>query len=214
MKNVLLILFFSCSVWGYAQGTQAAEMAVSIFTSTLPETQSLNHIRKDQDTLLIYHKNIAEKMTAILVLKEAELLSLEKTPARIERTTPYIDTFNYLDQILAINSNTIKLIDDFPELQAIPLDAILDIMEQSYGFVTDFELILSDGKDNHMLPTDRYVLISKINKNLAKVYRFSVHLNELLRLQTLTATAELPALNIQGPINEALEEIRTIINDI
>lgn len=183
MKNKLIIL--GALLWGFncigQVGQTAANIAIDIGTSTLPETQALASIRLSQDEVLKHSKDIAQKTAAILVLKEAELKALSDTPSDIEQTTPWKTSVYAVDAIIQYNTNSIQLIEDFPEASDIGVEAMALITENAYASVSDITQIVSGGPDNLMHGTDRFKFISKVNERLLLLVEISRFVNTLIR---------------------------------
>ena len=178
--NILVWAIITGSCYGQV-GQTAANIAIDIGTSTLPETQALASMRLSQDEVLKYSKKIAQNTAALLVLKEAELKALSDTPDGIEQTTPWKTSVYAIDAIIQYNSNSIQLIQDFPDASDIGVEAMALITENAYASMSDIAQIVSGGDDNLMHGTDRYKFIDKVNERLLLLVEVSRFVNTLIR---------------------------------
>lgn len=178
--NILVWTIITGSCYGQV-GQTAANIAIDIGTSTLPETQALASMRLSQDEVLKYSKKIAQNTAALLVLKEAELKALSDTPDGIEQTTPWKTSVYAIDAIIQYNSNSIQLIQDFPDASDIGVEAMALITENAYASMSDIAQIVSGGDDNLMHGTDRYKFIDKVNERLLLLVEVSRFVNTLIR---------------------------------
>ncbi len=194
MKKRLIILgalFWAFNCIGQV-GQTAADIAIDIGTSTLPETQALASIRLSQDEVLKDSRDIAQKTAAILVLKEAELKALSDTPNDIEQTTPWKTSVYAVDAIIQYNTNSLQLIEDFPEAFDIAVEAMGLITDNAYASMSDIAQIVSGGQDNLMHCTDRFKFISKVNERLLLLVEISRFVNTLIRTSVVLG-AEIPS---------------------
>lgn len=183
MKQLLytgLFVIISGHCFGQV-GQTAANIAIDIGTSTLPETQALASMRLSQDEVLKYSKKIAQNTAALLVLKEAELKALSDTPDGIEQTTPWKTSVYAIDAIIQYNTNSIQLIQDFPDASDIGVEAMALITENAYASMSDIAQIVSGGDDNLMHGTDRFKFIDKVNERLLLLVEVSRFVNTLIR---------------------------------
>lgn len=194
-------------------GQAAAQIAIDIGTSTLPETETLVAINLHQQDVLKYSEEIAKKSAAIAVLKEAELVALNETPAGFSDTTPWKYSLGSIDAIVQLNSNTIQLINDFPDVDTLPITVTATILEKAYSGFSDIEAILQDGNNNLMSATDRYSLIEKLNTYLDKLESISRLMNVVVRNMILSS-ANVPtdySYDITGSLENMLQNIDNLI---
>ena len=210
MKAILIIFLLVISNYSIAQvGQQAAQIAIDIGLSTAAETPTLIAINLNQQQVLEYSKDIANKTAAIAVLKEAELLAMNTTPDNFQETTPWKAAVSHIDAIIRLNSNTLQLINDFPDVTQLPLTVTAAILLKAEEGFSDIEAILTDGNDNLMYATDRFVLVEKLNVYLDKLQTVSRAVNVVVRNLIITSD-EVPT----DYTYDATESMNNIMNQI
>lgn len=217
MKSLPIIaslIFCACPCRAQV-GQTAADIAIDIGTSTLPETQALASTRLSQDEVLKHSKDIAQKTAAILVLKEAELKALSETPDGFDQTTPWKTSVYAIDEIIQYNTNSIQLIEDFPEASDIGVEAMALITENAYASLSDIAAITSGGGDNLMHGTDRYKFVSKVNERLLLLVEISRFVNTLIRISVVQAE-EIPSdysYDITEDYDSMLDRIENFVQE-
>ena len=209
---ILVLVIISHSAAGQV-GQQAAQIAIDIGTSTAAELPTLIAISANQNQVLDYSQEIANKTAAIAVLKEAELMHMNTTPDDFEETTPWKRAVGNLDAIIRLNSNTLQLLTDFPNVSEIPITVTAAILLKAEEGFYDIEAILTDGNDNLMYATDRYALTQKISIYLDKLREVSRVVNIVVRNLVITS-GELPTdytYDMTESMNNIMDQIDNLI---
>mgnify|MGYP000268270968 CR=1 FL=1 len=211
MKYILIILLLSPALSLAQYGIDGGIVAGAVALSWSEEQKSMRKIKDLQTEILIANTTIWQQNNELLKIERKMYKALEKSDDLFKNTSAILRLTNHSKKLYEITDQTIELVEEFSDLQAIVNKKAADFVLQTGYLFEDIYIALKEGKYNLMNSSERLLFMNSVVLRMDELIRTAQDFQSQVR--TVIAILKLDKFDVDSPYKVDYSNIYNELDD-